>query len=49
MVALLVHWPYRVPPDGLHHLIWVGVLLLIAGVMVDWRARQNYVRKWQKQ
>ena len=25
-----------------------GVLLLIAGAMVDWRARQNYVRKWQK-
>ena len=49
LIALLVHGPYRLLPDGLHDLIWLGVLFLIAGAMVDWSANQNYVRKWQNQ
>ena len=49
LVALLVHGPYRLLPDELHELIWIGVLLLLAGAIVEWNVRRAYVKKWQKQ
>ena len=43
LVALLVHEPYRMLPDGLHIMIWIGILFLMTGAIVDWNARRNYV------
>ena len=43
LVALLVHGPYRMLPDGLHNMIWIGILFLVAGALVDRNARRNYV------
>ena len=49
LVAWLVHGPYRVLPDGLHDIIWIGILFLMAGAVVDWNAKRGHLRKWQKQ
>ena len=45
LIALLVHGPRGLLPDELHDLIWIGVLFLMAGAIVDWNARRNYVRR----